>query len=322
MGAVDFESLIKGRTADEAFHRLDVDKSEYAFLTRTPVSVLQATAMAERELEDERSDFYDKWGPAGCIPVITGTRTILVEDISGSMADTKGAVREAVTERGLLGKGETIESVHLYTYVQPQRSAAQSAYYGNGGTRVARFLSGKAEVVIRTPLAPTTRTAPVTVTVRGSHSEQEATEVVKAALATGRNRLRDGETITQVILESHEARAERTFRTAAVAAKGKTVTRYVVSGTNHSTWATGLPSQAEARAVAVTAAERAPQRLWDSGEAVFDVTAVTRREDGSPLVQVSRTLVKSVYTARVKIVHTPPLTGPADAFLFFGFVNH
>lgn len=336
MGATTFSNLVKGTTAREAFdhaveearhefgHVYDSGtigtKSSFVLLTQTPVSPDEAFALANAELDRDDSRFHDKGGPAACIPVVTGMRTITVENITGTLKDSEAAIRAAVTEQRLLRKGESIESARLYSYTQAQRPNMAPRYYGSSGySAPVRFTQGRAEVVIRTPSAPTKRTVTVTATVRGSHTTEQAQEAVTAALAASRNRCKDRETVTRIVLEPTDARAERTFRTAAVAPKGKTVTRYVVSGTRHATWATGLESQAEARAVAVSAAERAPQSIWDAGEVCFEVSGVTRREDGSPLVSVTRSLVKAVYTAQVTITHTPPTTGAPDAWLFFGW---
>lgn len=106
----------------------------------------------------------------------------------------------------------------------------------------------------------------------------------------------------------------------AAAPKAKTVTRYVVLGSReHSTWATGFPTQAAARA---WACETLKSQTGDIA-ATLEIEAVTRRATGEPLVQVTRDISKVTYEVDVTYITCPPIpagTTP-DGWLFFGWAS-
>ena len=112
-------------------------------------------------------------------------------------------------------------------------------------------------------------------------------------------------------------------RVKAEAPKGKTETRYTITNSQHRNWSTGLASQAEARAKAVRLAEDNQHRNHYSDTTIFEVEAVTRRVDGSPLVQVTRTVPK--HDLEVDVTYRKATTTTrelrTDGWLFFGWAS-
>lgn len=183
-----------------------------------------------------------------------------------------------------------------------------------------------------------TRTLRITVTVLGDPMAQEGAHywsernAVTAAIAA-KVRLKAGESITGIFGPELGAQRgtngphdpKRTYKVTSSATAGKAVTRYIITGSNnrslgHDTWETGFPTQAEARAFAL---EMARSETIRGGSLTYSISSVTRRENGDPLAIITRTLVKTVWTADVDVTFTPPLKSgaPIVGWLFFGWAS-
>lgn len=85
MGACDFTTIGRGKTAKEAFdnavHQAAYDyghagytgtiaeKCEFVMIIRTPMETSEACKLADDLIGDGDPRIDDKWGPAGCIPL-------------------------------------------------------------------------------------------------------------------------------------------------------------------------------------------------------------------------------------------------------------
>lgn len=112
-------------------------------------------------------------------------------------------------------------------------------------------------------------------------------------------------------------------------AGAKALTRYVVGGSGtHETWASGFTSQAEARAWAVENITSSPYysgTRYGAGERSFTIEAITRRDSNEPLVTVTRTARKAIWTVDVTF-ETPAVMDEAtpskpQGWLFFGWAS-
>lgn len=174
---------------------------------------------------------------------------------------------------------------------------------------------------------PSRRDVVVTVTVKGDDTNWG--EQLRAAV-DAKVQLRPQERVERIVTadnlygEAREALGEPVYRYryAKASTPGARVTRYIVEGSQrHGSWETGFDSQAAAAAYAVEASRTVDR--WRTGSASFGVSAVTRREDGSPLMVASRTLVSTTLKVRVSLVTFPPLPAgvvPAG-WLFFGWAS-
>jgi hypothetical protein len=171
------------------------------------------------------------------------------------------------------------------------------------------------------PLVRRTVEVKVTVPVDASW---EAVE--KAAWEQGELRLRAGERVLQVSATDSAVTYSKP-KVKARAPSGKAVTRYVVSHSEHSLWEKGFDSQAEARAHAVACAESTAKRILTdkyarvSGAISFNVDSVTRREDGSPLVEVICTVETKTIPRQVTVVKGDVASLTANGWLFFGYAS-
>lgn len=140
----------------------------------------------------------------------------------------------------------------------------------------------------------------------------------KAIAAEAERRKRAGEVYLDETRGDSLPPATVRSKVTAQATSGKAVTRYILGGTYISgspgrSWETGFPSQAAARAWA----DKALRETQGLGDMKVTIDAITRREDGSPLVIVERKIAKATVPVRVQFgtVRNPK----QDGFLFFGW---
>lgn len=81
MGASSFRARAKGKTAEEAFRNAVADAGyesghggysgtiaeKHDFILYPLPQGMTPRDLANKMLEDETSDIYEKWGPAGCV---------------------------------------------------------------------------------------------------------------------------------------------------------------------------------------------------------------------------------------------------------------
>lgn len=110
------------------------------------------------------------------------------------------------------------------------------------------------------------------------------------------------------------------FKISHRATEGKAVTRYIFGGQR---WEHGLPSQAAARAAAAEALANLQRGFFGGGitNATLEVTAVTRREDGSALVVAERVITQTKARITVEISTVPKSTDKVTGWLFFGWAS-
>lgn len=304
------------------------EKHEAVIIDRTLRWLTYAEAEAQKLIDANDRRIDDKWGPAGALPYLAATRTttVTVPTCEHTPAGHLAAVTAALKASGDLKRGETVEHAQLTMYAQPPRRLG----YTTAAT-ITQITDARFEVTIRKAAAPTTRTVDVTVTIPGDPGHDTYNTVLAAV--TAKVRLKAGETVTAVHAPGLGGYwtadpnplpdPVRTYKTTTTAPKTKPETRYLVHGDRaHDTWDTGFPTQAAARAHALTLTQAQPSR-WDAGTTSYTIDAVTRRTTGEPLVTVTRTLTKTVWTVRVTITHTPPIplgTQP-DGWLFFGWAS-
>jgi hypothetical protein len=156
----------------------------------------------------------------------------------------------------------------------------------------------------------------VTTTVSGNVSFDQLHVLARKAAEA---KLKPTEQIVDV-----RPKQECSYRVTQEATKGKTVTRYVIVGDRRAaSWEKGYPTQAEARAAAVARAKAMGdhQNLFDQGESLLEVVAVTRRENGDPLVRIKREVVKTTITATVTVEPKPTGNVKIDGWYFFGWAS-
>jgi hypothetical protein len=111
----------------------------------------------------------------------------------------------------------------------------------------------------------------------------------------------------------------------AVAAEGKPVTRYVVSGPGsaHPNWKTGFATQAQARAYALELAGTPLTRIpfGSIADEAWEVAAVSRRDTGAALVRVERVVDKYTVEATAVLEKSAPANAKASAWLLFGWAS-
>lgn len=318
MGANEFHNLAEGpdvatafsNAYDQAVHEHGhggysgslAEKRDYVVMVQQPVSQVAAYALARQFLEDQDERIDDKWGPAGAIPVCTGTRKVQVkvdgkiDDWWSSSNNDFAAVTAELKAQKLLRRGERVVGVSLnsYTQVNPR-----------GQSRVTHFRDGTATVTIEVPGGPFERKVEIPILIDGPVDYD--TRKLWEDAAREKVRFSAGESAVAFRLKQ----ATPKVKVVDEATKGKAVTRYIIEGTQHASWASGFATQALARARSVELAKADRAHLTH-----FNVTAVTRREDGSPLVVTKRETVKTA--AVIEVTVTKQATGPADAWLFFG----
>lgn len=312
MGAAGFTEIATGPNAKDAFSQIRdearyeyghggysgtiAEKGSFELVTNQPVPEEVAEVMAQ-ELMATR--FGDKWGPAGAIPIVRGTRKVAVTGLTYRPATEE--LVDVVMAQGQLPKDEKVEAAYPVAYSMARDGTRQDV---------------TAEVTI-TRTRPMVRAERITVTIpaSGADGAQRDTHDLAASEAKKQVRLRKGESI--VSTPRSIGLQPVTGKATAVAPKGKTLTRYVVIGLRgHDTWATGFDTQAQARAWALEALEAVSQPYRD-----VDVIAITRRADGQPLVRITKPVRKVTVEVEVLIRTAAPLLAKPDAWLFFGYAS-
>jgi hypothetical protein len=183
MGAVPFEEYADGADVDTAFEEARentlyenghggytgtiAEKSDYVIVTHTPVDLDQAQALA-RELIDQHDHRIDGvWGPAGAIPVHRSTRTVVVDDVSGTAADprnldeqTLSRLTEVARQRGLVTDGEEVLHGRLRSY-QSTRQPEPGPRGWLTATVAVTYTQAAAELTVReSPAAARAQTNP------------------------------------------------------------------------------------------------------------------------------------------------------------------
>jgi hypothetical protein len=325
MGANTFSVFIHGTNADDAFRAAHDDatyerghggysgtiaeKGTYTLITTTPMTEAEATAHANALLAADDPRISDKWGPAGAIPVKTDSYTTQITDLAVPFTgrESADALIALFTPHIPLAKGQRLIKVRVTGWVEPKRPYGQFV-----GNRVASSV----EATIAYPDATVDHTLKVDFTAAEDLDYDKVNDAAIAALGT---KIRPNDTVTSVRITGRTAAT----KVQANAPTGKTVTRYIVTGTPHRTWQTGFPTQAAARAYAVEYLTNKTDETWDRVESAVEIESVTRREDGAPLVQVTRTVKKVHYSATVTLSRPPanPTNRPANAWLFFGWAS-
>jgi len=332
MGGTTFEHYAPGVDVNDAFKRAHeeasyehghggytgtiAEKGSFTIITRTPLLEREAEALAQRLINDDDVRISDKWGPAGAIPVVKATRLVNVKDFE-YVHDTDfyqpGQVQPellaAVQPLVKLKKGETIQSVAVTGYNTPSTR-------GTLGPRSSKTVRSMCSAVVTVNKPPTTRKAPLVLEIPAGLDWQQTNKEIAARVQA--MRLKPGEKVIDWhVGESTQGKARVTAR----APKGKTVTKFVVLGTRaHSTWETGFDTQAEARAWA-TEVMKDPKYHWED-ITKYEIEGITRREDGSPLVEVVREVGKRMVDVEVEVKLAGVDTGAqADGWLFFGWAS-
>jgi hypothetical protein len=326
MDGVDFETYGPGAEANQAFSKAialareiggrnggsgtiaEKSGAGFVIVTDTPLWGHEAKSLIRKIVADEEDDrFSHKWSPCGAIPVVCPERSEAIEVTLGA-SDTADEIKTLATaalkKAGKLAKGETVTWAHL------QRENVQSL--GRDG----KFAQGVVEVRIRRANIPPRHQVKFSFTVDGGSPEQSSYELVLAE-ATKRVRVKDGERVVDV----SEITAAHTYHSVMSASNVPRSTRYRLVGDEaHDTWETGFSSQAAARSYAKKLIDQMPVQLDSMSIPVrFEIEAVTRRSDGSPLVLAERRIRKSVYRATATIERTVSLRGfTPDGWLFFG----
>lgn len=169
------------------------------------------------------------------------------------------------------------------------------------------------------PLTRRTVEVKVTVPVSASWEAIEKATVEQVKLRAGERVLDISNTNSTVTYSKPKVRARATT--------GKAITRYVVEHSQHSVWDTGFDSQAQARAHAVACAESTAQRILTdkyarvSSAINFNVDSVTRREDGSPLVEVTCTVETKTLSRQATVVKGDVASLTPNGWLFFGYAS-
>lgn len=149
-------------------------------------------------------------------------------------------------------------------------------------------------------------------------------EAIMEAIKT-KLRLKD----TQRIDSVHTKKVAPTYRAKTIVSKEAKETRYVFNISDyHDTWETGFKSQAEARAALVEYAKRDGTQEYRGMISVptaateeYEISAITRRTSGEPIVRVVRELVKTEYTLEVVVEDAPKPPNRIDGWLFFGYAS-
>ncbi|GAB2992541.1 hypothetical protein GCM10027184_53550 [Saccharothrix stipae] len=98
------------------------EKDHYVVIDGGPLSLSEAEALADRLIEGRDSRVDDKWGPAGAIAVLGGSRTLTglpVPVRADGYPDTETAALAAV--EGRLGDTETVTETALSFYTARRR---------------------------------------------------------------------------------------------------------------------------------------------------------------------------------------------------------
>ncbi|GAA3302487.1 hypothetical protein Dvina_51525 [Dactylosporangium vinaceum] len=151
MGTWAFETYADGEDASTAFNTARSDaafehghggysgtiaeKDSYVVITYTITDLDEAERLAGTLMENDDPRIADKWGPAGAIPVRQPTRTVRVDDLTGSGTSylLDPAELDRITgiarTRGLITPGETVTAGHLITATR-NRAGRRPGYTG------------------------------------------------------------------------------------------------------------------------------------------------------------------------------------------------
>lgn len=151
MGAWAFKTFAGGEDAATAFNtaRRDAqleyghggysgtiaEKDHYVIVTDVITDLDEAQALAATLLKRDDPRVTDKWGPAGAIPVRQSTRTVRVDDLTGSGTSCRLDAAELdriaglARARGLITAAETVTAGHL-TAATRNRDGRRPGYTG------------------------------------------------------------------------------------------------------------------------------------------------------------------------------------------------
>lgn len=340
MGATSFHVIRHGSNLTEVYEQA---KSEYTheygarydsgtiaascgtqLVQRSPLSLTAAQDLADQLMNSGPRKYTEPNSTAWAIPVVFEDREITVTEIDGSSREWSepAAAVEAATkllrQRKLLAKGEKVVSAYL----------TQREYNDAYSPKTAPFTRGVAKVRVQKPGPPLERIVKVKLTYPGPVSWMNRDAWVP--LVDAKLKLSEGEEIASRCLPEFLGDAlEQKVKVAASTSKTKPVTRYLVSAPQdssiwnlmggHDTWETGFDSQAAARTWATTEAKKAAAKGKPAGP--IEITSVTRRADGSPLVQIDTAVTHTVVEVTVTIIRRPAPTEQPDGFLFFGYAK-
>jgi len=246
---------------------------------------------------DDDAVVFDKWGPAAALPVAVPTSTQVVH-VAGSHPVASDWV--AVAAQALGRSGSRVESATVCSCVRDHAA---------GVLRDVQLA-----VTLRRPEA-------------GRVTRREVRVVVDAAAGTAEFHGQLRQAVTDKLRLSPQdclgplkvSRTESKWAARHTTAKGRS-TRYVIVGdARHNRFDTGFATMAEAKARLKELAAGPHPRVGD--RAVYAVEAVTRATDGSPLAELTRTLVSTrvCVTATVYRGCTEPTV--ADGWLLFGITS-
>lgn len=330
MGGTTFTHLQAGPDVDAAYKEAVEDalhehghggytgtiaeKAGYDVVDAKPRLEDEAYAWAEGLMSDYQGTsrvsqvVQDKWGPAAAIPVVLAQRLVPFHGLSFTPETMDSVVLDYLKTKRLLKRGESLVRVEIVSYQQTGGPLKQQA---TGRAIVDKGLAGQRSE------------HKVSVRVPGSTSLGDVHKVVEEA-ARQKVRVHRDERIISCTAHGL-GRPAKEPKVKAEAPRAKPKTRYVVTGSDKSTWDNGLETQAEARAYAVQWANR-PRQEWDAArnaEEVYEVQSVTRREDGSPLVRVTRSLSEVEHEVTVVTVRGGAVLTDLkpDAWLFFGWAS-
>jgi hypothetical protein len=168
MGSADFTHYQAGTSAIEALREAADqaryerghdgytgsigEKGECVVLPGGVRTAAEARELAQQHIDQGMTSQYcDKWGPCGAIPVKTPTRTVTVENVSGFATETVDAATKACAAQNLLLPGETIADAVLNSYSYDERSRDRRRPFANGRLTVT---------ITKTPEALEAQTTP------------------------------------------------------------------------------------------------------------------------------------------------------------------
>lgn len=348
MGATTFSHYSVGTTVQEAFSAAHdaatheyghggysgtiSEKTSYNVISNTPLLMIEAEVLCDKLLDANDPRVCDKWGPAGAIPVVKDTREVGVGGFTYTPTaghpkynEVDPALLEVVAPLVKLGKGEAISRVDITSSTQPQ----VSNYGGFARTPSRTKMDCQARVTIQK--APVTRVAPIAIEIPGGLDYDQRNKEIQKQVDT--MKVKAGE---KVISWRQGEDTPGPAKVTAVAPKGATETRYVITdqngrearGVGHATWEQGFTSQADARAWLTSICnneknwvDNGPLR-WLGDDVTLEVQSVTRRAGGEPLVRVSRQVGKRLVSVDVTVkLANAKVDQQPDGWLFFGWAS-
>jgi hypothetical protein len=175
VGAQRFEQYADGADVDAAFDAARdaarnehghggytgtvAEKDDYVVITRTLTDLDNATTLAGDLIDRDDQRITDKWGPAGAIPVRQPTRSVIVEDLSGTVTSTwtldgqaLDHIAQVARQRGLIDDDEKAVEGSLYYYSTAPRPHARPARIGRPPAPAIAYTQGTAEIKVRKDL--------------------------------------------------------------------------------------------------------------------------------------------------------------------------